>query len=78
MSVLKTIFSVCNKIMLTVLGKDVLKFDDESSYSYFINCKDNYKCTQSADVLMIGRVMEFIRLYVVDTYGKPLAMGFLE
>ena len=63
MNMLKSIFKFADKLMLTVLGQDVLIFDTIKSYSYFIKCKDNHKAYQALEILLVGTTMELIRLY---------------
>ena len=58
----KTFFKICDKVVLDVLGQDVLKFYTAKSYQYFLDCKDNHKAWQSFEIFLHGSIMELIRI----------------
>ena len=42
MNLLKTYFKILEKIILEPLGKEILKYDTQKLFDYFIQCKDNH------------------------------------
>ena len=64
MNMLKSLFKFGDKILLEILGQNVLKYDTLKSYDYFIRCKDNHKAYQALEILLIGTTMELIRIFV--------------
>ena len=78
MNMLKTLFKVGDKVLFDLLGKDVLQFDTNKSYNYFIDCKDNHKAYQALEIFLFGTSMELIRLYSSETTEAPSPLGFLK
>ena len=78
MNWLKTYFKVLEKIILEPLGKEILKYDTQKSFDYFIQCKDNHKAWQAFDIFLNGTIMELIRIYCAETDDTPTPYGFLE
>ena len=61
------------------LGKDILNFQSEKAYKYFINCSDNHKAWQTFEILLHGTVLELIHLYSSScTHVQPTRLGFLQ
>ena len=80
MNQLKTLFKVCDNILLEPLGKEVLYFESPKAYSYFIEAKDTHKAYQSLEVLLHG-ACEFAAQYIQYCKEKllaPSATGFME
>ena len=46
MNLLKTYFKVLKKNILEPFGKEILKYVNQKSFDYFIQCKDNHKAWQ--------------------------------
>ena len=78
MNLLKTYFKVLEKIILEPLGKEILKYDTQKLFDYFIQCKDNHKAWQAFDIFLNGTIMELIRIYCAETDDTPTPYGFLE
>ena len=64
MNEMKTFFKILDKILLEPLGKEVLHFESQKSYNFFLNCKDTHKAWQAFEILLHCTIMEIIKLYV--------------
>ena len=61
------------------LGKEVLNFQSDKSYAYFIQCKDTHKSWQALEVFLHGITMELLFLYKKSLRADetPSTIGFL-
>ena len=78
MNLLETFFKITEKIILEPLGKEILKYNTQKSFYYFINCKDNHKAWQAFDIFLNGTVMELIRMYCAEEINTPTPIRFLN
>ena len=79
MNQLKTFFKIIDKVFGEALGREVLNFQSDKSYAYFIQCKDTHKSWQALEVFLHGMTMELLFLYKesLNTNVTPTALGFL-
>ena len=78
MNLLKTFFKITEKIILEPLGKEILRYNTQKSFDYFINCKDNHKTWQTFDLFLNGKIMELSRMYCAKEINTPTLIGFLN
>ena len=78
MNLLKTYYKVLEKIILEPLGIEILKYDTQKLFDYFMQCKDNHKEWQAFDIFLNGTIMELIRIYCAETDDTPTPYSFLE
>ena len=76
MNLLKKFFKITEKIILDPLGKEILKYDTQKSFDYYINCKDNHKAWQAFDIFLNVTVIELIRVYCAKEINTPTPIGF--
>ena len=77
-NLLKTFFKIPEKIILEPLGKEILRYNTQKSFDYFINFKDNHKTWQAFDVFLNGKIMELIRINCAKEINTPTLIGFLN
>ena len=78
MNEMKTFFKILDKILLEPLGKEVLHFESQKSYNFFLNCKDTHKAWQAFEILLHCTIMEIIKLYLDVNRSQVSVIDFLR
>ena len=60
------------------MGKEVLHFESQKAYDYFLNCKDTRKAWQMFEILLHGTIMEIIKLYLDVDPSQVSVIDFLR
>ena len=60
------------------MGKEVLHFESQKAYDYFLNCKDTRKAWQMFEILLQGTIMEIIKLYLDVDPSQVSVIDFLR
>ena len=78
MNEMKTFFKILDKILVEPLGKEVLHFESQKSYNFFLNCKDTHKAWQAFEILLHCTIMEIIKLYLDVNRSQVSVIDFLR
>ena len=60
------------------MGKEVLHFEAQKAYDYFLDCKDSHKAWQTLEILLHGTIMEIIKLYLDVNCSQVSVIDFLR
>ena len=78
MNQMKTILRIANDVLLEPLGKNVLNFNSNKVYDYFVNAKDTHKSWQAIQVLLFETTLELLREYIREENEQPFVLRFFE
>ena len=78
MNQMKTMLRIVDDILLEPLGKEVLNFNSDKAYYYFVNAKDTHKSWQAIQVLLFGTTLKLLREYIRVEGEQPSVLRFLE
>ena len=78
MNQMKTILRIADDVLLEPLGKEVLNFNSNKAYDYFVNAKDTHKSWQAMQVLLFGTTLELLREYIREEGEQPSVLRFFE
>ena len=78
MNQMKTMLRIVDDILLEPLGKEVLNFNSNKAYDYFVNAKDTHKSRQAIQVLLFGTTLELLREDIRVEGEQPSVLRFLE
>ena len=78
MSEVKTFFKFLDEILLEPLGKEVLHFESQKSYNYFLNYKGTHTAWQMFEILLHSTIVEIIKLCLDVNHSQVSVIDFLR